>query len=161
MLALTRKTHYALIALTHLATERDAFSSTREIASRYHLPLPLLMNLLKQLTQQELVRSVRGPKGGYTLAVSPDQIRLTDVIRAVEGPIHVTQCVPDKAVDPREDDAALCIRMGSCPIRTSLEWVHNRMIEYLDSVTLADVIANSGQSLSGQAPTIEAPGAKP
>ena len=158
MLALTRRTHYALIALSHLALEPDGRTSARQIAATYHLPLPLLMNLLKELTQQELVRSVRGPRGGYMLTLPPDKIRLTDVVRAVEGPIHVTQCVPDKAVSPEEDDAANCVRMGRCPIRNSLERVHNRMIEFLDSVTLADVV--DGQSSCSHDPAAENHGVK-
>ena len=152
MLALTRKTHYALIALVHLATDPDGRSSARQIAASYGLPLPLLMNLLKQLTQEELVRSVRGPKGGYMLTLPPEQITLTRVVRAVEGPIHVSQCVPDKAVTPEEDDAADCVRMGTCPIRASLERVHDRMIEYLDSMTLADVIGKNREPCRGQEP---------
>jgi Rrf2 family protein len=150
MLALTRKTHYALIALVHLAIEPDGRSSARQIAAAYGLPLPLLMNLLKQLTQEELVRSVRGPRGGYMLTLPPEKITLTRVVRAVEGPIHVSQCVPDKAVNPEEDDAADCIRIGSCPIRASLERVHDRMIQYLDSMTLADVIGNNDTSSPSQ-----------
>jgi Rrf2 family protein len=158
MLALTRKTHYALIALAHLAMEPKGRCSARQIAATYGLPLPLLMNLLKQLTQEELVRSVRGPHGGYMLTLPPDEITLTRVVRAVEGPIHVSQCVPDKAVHPDEDDAAECIRMGTCPIRSSLERVHDQMIEYLDSMTLADVVGSSSEPCRGHPPTAENPG---
>jgi Rrf2 family protein len=161
MLALTRKTHYALIALSHLGRDPGGFSNAREIAAQYQLPESLLMNLLKRLAQKELVRSVRGPKGGYTLALPPEQISVTDVVRAVEGRIHVAQCVPDKAVNPEEDDAADCVRMGTCPIRASLAWVHDRMIEYLDSLTLAQVIAANGRSSRGRMPVAEPPGGMP
>lgn len=145
MLCLTRKTHYALIALVHLKNDPGGRSSARQIAATYGLPLPLLMNLLKQLTQEKLVESVRGPRGGYRLTRPPGQITLTQVVRAVEGPIHVSQCVPDQAVPPDQDDAAGCVRINSCPIRASLERVHNRMIEYLDSITLADVTGDQGE----------------
>lgn len=158
MLSFTRKTHYALIALTHLASQPTGCSSARQISAAYRLPLPLLMNLLKQLTQQELVRSVRGPRGGYTLTLPPDKIRLTDVVRAVEGPIHVTQCVPDKAVNPEEDDADACVRMESCPIRASLELVHNKMVGYLDSITLADIIGGGKEACHGRQPVEESHG---
>lgn len=157
MLTLTRKTHYALIALSHLASEPDGFSSTREIASQYHLPLPLLMNLLKQLTQQELVRSVRGPKGGYTLALPPREITLTSIVRAVEGPIHITQCVSERDGQQGDDDAVECIRMSSCPVRSSLERLHRKMMNYLDSVTLADVIGDT-ESCKSQQSAAGAPG---
>ena len=74
MLTLTRKTDYALIALTHLAQARERCICAREIAEKYGLPSALLMNLLKQLAQKGLVKSSRGPRGGYTLGAPPGQI---------------------------------------------------------------------------------------
>ncbi|NQU76949.1 MAG: Rrf2 family transcriptional regulator, partial [Planctomycetes bacterium] len=74
MLSLTRKTDYALLALTHLAAEPAAVISAREMAEQYCLSQPLLMNVLKQLSASGLVSSVRGARGGYTLAKSAEQI---------------------------------------------------------------------------------------
>jgi Rrf2 family protein len=93
MLTLTRKTDYALIALTHLSQNRETCTSAREIATLYGLPLPLLMNVLKLLGQQGLAKSVRGPKGGYQLALPASEITLHDIILAVEGPIQLVQCI--------------------------------------------------------------------
>ncbi len=56
MLTFSRKTDYALIALTHMAYDRDGCSSAREIAGHYGMPLPLLMNVLKQLAQAGLAQ---------------------------------------------------------------------------------------------------------
>ena len=92
MLTLTRKTDYALISLTHLAQNPGVCTSAREIAELYHMPLPLLMNVLKLLTGRGFVKSVRGPRGGYTLAQSAESISLSDTIRAVEGPIKLVRC---------------------------------------------------------------------
>ena len=80
MIAFTRKTDYALIALASLAQEagdpgdpaaETAPLSARAIAERYAVPLPILMNVLKGLAGAELIRSTRGVKGGYILAAPP------------------------------------------------------------------------------------------
>ena len=73
MLAFTRKTDYALIALTHMAKHSEECNSAREIAGLYGIPLPLLMNILKQMAQRGLAQSVRGPRGGYRLAMPPEK----------------------------------------------------------------------------------------
>ena len=70
MIVLTRKTDYALVAMAHLAHHpgEEGISSARDIADRYHVPLPVLMNILKTLNREGLVISVRGARGGYRLA---------------------------------------------------------------------------------------------
>lgn len=147
MLALTRKTDYAMIALAHMAQDPDGCCSAREIATRYHVPLPLLMNILKLLTRQGLARSARGPRGGYTLAQPASEITLYDVIRAVEGPIQLVQCVdhkPEDADNPLK--VAGCGLIPVCPVHSPIQLVHNKLVEFLSNVTLADVVTSSGCS---------------
>ena len=146
MLTLTRKTDYALIALTHLAREPDGCSSAREIAARYHAPLSLLMNVLKLLKERGLARSVRGPRGGYALAKSPRQITLSNIIQAVEGPIHLVRCVPRQEDKDSGAGKHSCELMSDCPVRSSVHRVHHRLIQFLDEVTLADVVENPSAS---------------
>ena len=83
MLTLTRKTEYAMIAVCHLAHAGHKVVSARDIAEAHGVPLPLLMNVLKRLNRTGHVHSVRGAKGGYVLAVPPEQFTL-------DGLIHVT-----------------------------------------------------------------------
>jgi Rrf2 family protein len=137
MLALTRKTDYALIALTHLAQEAGGCISAREIATRYRIPLPLLMNILKVLTNQGLARSARGPRGGYSLALPPDRITLNDVIRAVEGPVQLVQCVVHDGAE--RDARGDCELTGCCPVRRPIQRIHERLVQFLDDVTLAEI----------------------
>jgi Rrf2 family protein len=145
MLSLTRKTDYALIALTHMAQDPEGCCSAREIAGRYHVPLPLLMNILKLLTRRGLARSARGPHGGYTLAVAPAEITLYDVIRAVEGPVQLVQCVDHHASRPEEAaKASSCGLMSLCPVHSPIQLVHNKLVEFLTGVTLADVVNAAG-----------------
>ena len=146
MLTLTRKTDYALIALTHLAQEPGGCSSAREIAARYHAPLPLLMNVLKLLKERGLARSVRGPRGGYALARPPRQITLSSIIQAVEGPIHLVRCVSQRHGKGSAAGKDACELMPACPVRWSVRRVHHRLIQFLDEMTLADVVENPAAS---------------
>ena len=68
MVALTRKTDYALVALAYLARWEQGCVSARDIAARVRIPLPMLMGILNQLARRGLVISTRGAKGGYRLA---------------------------------------------------------------------------------------------
>lgn len=86
MLSLTRKADYALIAAVYLARQRSCDAgpvSAREIGEQFDLPVPVLMNVLKQLTSAGLLRSTRGTGGGYELARTPAKVSLLDVVQAV------------------------------------------------------------------------------
>ena len=146
MLTLTRKTDYALIALTHLAQEPAGCSSAREIAERYQIPLPLLMNVLKLLTQRGLARSVRGPRGGYTLAEPAGGITLRSIVQAVEGPVHLVRCVPRREESGFVGGKKACELMAQCPVRSSIHKVHDRLIQFLDELTLADIVNHHGDA---------------
>ena len=123
MLAFTRKTDYALIALTHMAKHSEECDSAREIAGLYGIPLPLLMNILKQMAQQGLAQSVRGPRGGYRLAMPAEKISLNDIIKAVEGPVQLVQCVDWYQNKLRGKTKTGCDLMAACPVRPTIHLV--------------------------------------
>ena len=97
MLRLSKKSDYALIAMTHLATRPDGSgsSSAREISESYAIPLELLAKVLQRLVRARLLVSVQGTRGGYRLARPAAAISVADVIQAVDGPVTVTACSPD------------------------------------------------------------------
>ncbi len=138
MFTLTRKTDYALIALCHMARRPQEISTAREIAERYHIPPALLMNILKLLAQAELVRSIRGSKGGYTLAMPPRQINLEGIIRATEGPYKFVQCTSDSL-----DESRPCELIDFCPISGPVRKVHAKLKAFLTEVTLAELAFDS------------------
>ncbi len=134
MVALSKKTDYAIIALAHMAQTPERSWSAREIAAAYHMPTALLMNVLKTMTQSELVRSIRGAKGGYTLALPASRITIADIIAAVEGPIRFVQCTGADS-----ESAEGCRLVGLCPVARPVHKVHARLREFLKQVTLADI----------------------
>ena len=140
MLSFTRKTDYALISLAHLAHGAGNCCSAREIATRYGMPMPLVMNILKSLAQHELIKSERGPRGGYHLAKPPAEITLHDIIAAVDGPVALVYCL-DKTVgkNGRGARAGGCEITPNCPVRSHVHRVHHRLVGFLKEVTLAEM----------------------
>jgi Rrf2 family protein len=84
----TAKADYALRAVVELAgSSQDAPRKVDEVAQAQGIPVSFLENILTQLRSAGIVRSQRGPEGGYWLAHPPDELNLAQVIRAVEGPL--------------------------------------------------------------------------
>jgi Rrf2 family protein len=117
--------------------DSSAAVSAREIGDQFHMPLPLLMNILKDLARARLVISTRGAAGGYVLAVDPRHITLSEVVTAVEGPVRFTVCsASDLPILGQES----CQVSGGCPIEGPIRRVHARLGEFLGRVTLADLL---------------------
>ena len=137
MLALTKKTGYGLIAMTHLAQlAQDEVASAREVASKFGVPQSLLMNVMKQLCAAGYVESVRGAHGGYRLARSPEEVSLADLITAVEGPIRLAQCVAGR----KDADDQPCQLVDRCPIADPVHRVQRKLSDFLKTVTLAEIV---------------------
>jgi Rrf2 family protein len=84
----TAKADYAVRAVVELANSRQGSPrKVDEVAQAQGIPVSFLENILAQLRSSGLVRSQRGPEGGYWLAQPADEINLAQVIRAVEGPL--------------------------------------------------------------------------
>ncbi|NQV18095.1 MAG: Rrf2 family transcriptional regulator [Armatimonadetes bacterium] len=85
---LSRKSEYALLALIHLAKNFDIKLVTlKALSGQNDIPPKFLETILIFLKQAGYIRSVRGPKGGYKLAKSPDQIALAEIFRCIDGPL--------------------------------------------------------------------------
>lgn len=137
-MALTKKTGYALVAMTHLAKLPDGeLSSAREIADRFGVPVSLLMNVLKELAAEGYVESVRGARGGYRLARSPQEITLDAVVAAIEGPVRLAECVTDRT---DQDAECTCQIMARCPIADPVHRVQRKLKDFLKKVTLAEIV---------------------
>lgn len=134
MLALTKRSEYAVIALCHLARHQDRVSSARDISALYSVPLPLLMNVLKILQQNRLVKSVRGAQGGYQLAGDPEQLNLEQVLEAIEGPMGLIQCSTSG-----DTVGNGCELHETCPIRLPMLRINEMFRRFVAGVTIADL----------------------
>lgn len=129
---------YACRALLSLALHSGEQSPTsvRDIAERTGLPQPYLEQILLALKGAGLVRSKRGVGGGYVLARSPEQIRLSEIISAVDGPITLGDFG-----QPHQDGA--CDHEGQCVLLAVWSVAGEHMRAHLDSYTLASVASQA------------------
>ena len=101
------------------------------IAERQGLSRKHLHALLTSLKVAGLVRSVRGPGGGFLLTKVPGEIRLSEVLRALEGPLTLVHCVSDRQA---------CDRANRCVARKVWENLSGALEEVLNGVTLEDLV---------------------
>jgi len=129
----TAKADYAVRAVVELAqSSQHSPRKVDEVAQAQHIPVSFLENILTQLRSSGIVRSQRGPEGGYWLAKPPDQVNLADIIRAVEGPL-----VGVRGQRPEEIEyvgSAEALQQVWVAVRANLRKV-------LEHVTVADVAA--------------------
>jgi len=93
MIRMSKLTDYGIVLLTHMAMgAAGRVHTAQDLAATSRVPLPTASKILKQLARAGLLVSQRGRKGGYGLARSADDISMADVIRAIEGPIGITDC---------------------------------------------------------------------
>jgi Rrf2 family cysteine metabolism transcriptional repressor len=118
------------------------------VAQDSAVPPAYLEQLMGSLRRAGLVASTRGAHGGYQLSRAPEDIRVGDVYRVLEGPVAPMECVSE--IEP--DD--LCPLIDGCATRVVWLKVRDNIVEALDSTTLADLIAGSrrGRRTSPAAP---------
>jgi Rrf2 family protein len=147
MLCLSRKTEYALVALAYLVERSARTASAREIAAAYDLPLPLLMNLLKNLQAHRVLKSTRGVKGGYQLAADLNALSLYNLIAIVECNGQEREqgrpgakeggcgCL-DHANDWSRDQHLLRLAQSNGPVQA----LQFKLVEFLKGVRVADLV---------------------
>jgi Rrf2 family protein len=129
---LTARADYALRAAAELAVRAPAQVKSADLATAQEIPPKFLENIMLDLKRAGLVASQRGAEGGYTLSRAPEEIKLADVIRAVEGPLANVRGVRPEAL--AYEGAAKPLREVWVAVRVNLRAV-------LEQVTLADLAA--------------------
>ena len=137
---LSTKGRYAVMAMADLARNSSTAGGERavslaEIATRQEISLSYLEQLFARLRRAGLVRSVRGPGGGYRLATCASETWVADIVLAADEPIRATRCSGQGS--PRG-----CMVGGErCITHDLWEGLGQEIHRYLASVSLADVIA--------------------
>ena len=140
---LSTKGRYAVMAMADLTARSTGKPITLgEIAQRQNISLSYLEQLFAKLRKGGLVRSVRGPGGGYLLAQPSEATRISDIILAVDEPIRATRCTPGSPQGCIGDN-------GRCITHDLWEELGNHIHLFLSSVTLADVCEKRVLGMSG------------
>jgi FeS assembly SUF system regulator len=92
MLAIPKMTDYAVVLLGHLGREPGRRASAHALAEASGLPVPTVAKILKRLAGEQVVKSIRGARGGYELLSAPSEIPVLRVVEAMDGPVCLTGC---------------------------------------------------------------------
>jgi Rrf2 family protein len=111
--------------------------SITDIARVSSVPPAYLEQLIAPLRRASLVQSKRGARGGYILARAPEQVRIGEIYRVMEGPVAPMDCVSENLADQT------CPLIDNCETRPVWLKMRDSIVDVLDSTTLADLIAPS------------------
>ena len=130
MLKLTKKVEYALISLVHISDQEDGVnSSSKMIAGKYLIPNEILAKILQKLASLQMIKSIKGPKGGYQLSCDINKINIFDFIEMIEGPIGLVNCTISND----------CDQIECCTIKSPLLKINNEIMNTLKNITLDEI----------------------
>jgi len=134
---LSKKTRYAIVALTRLAREYGQGPiQIREIANVEKIPQRFLEGILLEMRKLGILGSKLGKEGGYYLLKRPEDVQLADIVRHFEGTIALMYCVSEKSYQPCE----FCKDEASCQIRRVFKEVRDTTYDILSRTSLAALI---------------------
>jgi len=140
---LTMKAKYALRTMTALARSGDARVQARQLAERCRIPAKFLETILVELREAGFVQSRRGQHGGHALARAAEDIRIGDVIRAIDGPLAPVRCASVTAYEPCRD----CPDPDACALRALMRETRDALSRVLDGRSLRE-FADADAALS-------------
>ncbi|MBD3222693.1 Rrf2 family transcriptional regulator [bacterium] len=132
MLQITRQTEYAIRGLQELARRNgDAPVQLKSIARNCDVSEAFLAKIFQMLSQQHIVKSHRGVKGGFSLGRNPEEITLRDIVEVCEGGIALNHCLRD---------SNRCENADECNMTEAWEKAQAALVGALDQTRLADLL---------------------
>ncbi|WP_406682723.1 Rrf2 family transcriptional regulator [Seonamhaeicola sp. MEBiC1930] len=133
---LSKKTKYGLKALTFIArSESDMPVRVGEIASSENIPQKFLETILLTLRKSGILGSKKGKHGGYYLRSEPSEVKMTDVMRVLEGPIAMVPCVSLNYYEKCDD----CPDEHKCSVHRLMIEVRDSTLKVFRNTTLEDL----------------------
>ena len=120
-------------------TEQE-YVPLKDIAERQNLSKKYLEQIVPVLNKSEMLQTNRGFQGGYRLAKTPDAYTVGEILRLTEGNLAPVACLAD---DPNQ-----CLRREECITLPVWEGLYRAIVEYLDSITLQDILEGRKSGLS-------------
>jgi Rrf2 family protein len=134
---LSKRAKYAIKTILFLQDHPELVPiSAKLISERERIPYKFLENILRDLKTHQLVKSIRGAEGGYTLAKDPALISIAQIMRVVDGPIALIPCISERFYE----SCAECVDEETCRIRKLFAEVRAEMVPILERpiTTLAE-----------------------
>ena len=127
---ISTKGRYALQVMVEFAAHNDDVLSLKTVADSQRISLKYLEQIVQMLVKHNLLLSFRGANGGYKLAKEPNKINVASILKATEGDLSVVTC------------RATCSKIGHCNVRKCWDKLNDLIDEYLQNVTLAELLKN-------------------
>lgn len=135
MLSLSSKGEYGVRAMFEIARDYNKGPlSIKEISRRQGMSVSYLEQLLNKLRRAGLIRSRRGPGGGYILEKKPDDISIGTILHTLEGPVAITNCLVPKAGQPE------CNLIEKCVTRLLWKSLGEKIENFLETISLSDLL---------------------
>ncbi len=132
---ISTQSRYGLRALFDIAYHSAGLSTqVKDISARQGISPRYIEQIFQKLKKAGIIKSIRGPSGGYYLSKKLDQITVGEIVRATEGNINLVHCAAG-----RKSTQKACERYAQCVVRDIWKEASDRMMGYLDSVTLEDI----------------------
>jgi Rrf2 family protein len=133
---LSNSCRYGLRAVIYIASQPQTGGKTgiKQISKDLGLPTPFLAKILQQLAKQKMIKSSKGPHGGFALMKEPKKITLLDIVNTIDGDEIFTNCIIHnatcKCVDKRKDP---------CPLHEVYADARSELINLFSSTTISDL----------------------
>lgn len=152
MLRVSKITDYGTLVMSQMACAPGQVFSASDLAGRLGLGVATVSKILKILARHELVASVRGQRGGYSLSRRPDRITLADIVDALEEqPFGLTEC---------STHAGQCGIETGCRVQANWRRINAVVRRALESVSLADMVEPAAVPIHGPVRASSAPASR-
>ncbi|MFH0839023.1 MAG: Rrf2 family transcriptional regulator [Candidatus Omnitrophota bacterium] len=131
MKLITSQTDYAIRALLFMACSGSKLVSSLELEERLNMPRPFLRKILQILQRKRILYSVKGSKGGFGLALSPDEIFLNDVMNIFQNRINLSKCFFRKKI---------CTNKNTCTLRKEIMHIEQYILKRIGRITLKKLL---------------------
>lgn len=134
MFKLSKKVEYGLIAVKHMAMVGiESPCSAKEISEKYKIPYDLLSKILQKLKKENILTSMQGTRGGYTLSQKPEKLSLATIFNAIEGESYILDC-------GQHDDPESCSIYETCILSSPLKKIQKQINSYFNSTKLSEIV---------------------
>ena len=141
MIRFSKMADYGVLILGHFGRNEDLQASSSELAEAFHMPKTVVANLLKAFREAGFLSSRRGLHGGYRLVRSPESISLLDILKAIDGPVQLTDCALEGIRGAGTHDT--CDYEDVCGSRSPMQAVNHKILKLLDDTHLAQLMSEN------------------
>ena len=138
---ISTKGRYALRMLIDLAEHKDCgFVALKDIAERQNISKKYLEQIIPIFNNSNILKTTRGSQGGYMLSKAPNKYTVGEILRLTEGSLAPVECLAHDPID--------CDRSAICPTLPVWKGLNRVINEYLDSITLQDILDQHKEAMS-------------